>query len=105
MSAVTVIGIAAVVAVGCAIIGYVVGLHRAEAKWQDAADLVNILREGLAAAHKLNEEQFTARYEAGITDALAAVRGTRSEAGRKAAVTRAMRRQVGEMVAQVEDAA
>lgn len=96
------IGIATALASGYA--GWLFGYRTAHDEAQTAHDLVAVLREGLAAAHKLNEEQFTARYEAGITDALAAVRQTRSQAGVKAAVTRAMRKQVQVMVDEVADA-
>lgn len=104
MSAGTMVAIWIVAVLASGYIGWLFGFKTAAEEAQAAHDLVAVLREGLAAAHKLNEEQFTARYEAGITDALAAVRQTRSQAGVKAAVTRAMRKQVQVMVDEVADA-
>ena len=96
------IGIVAVLAAGY--VGWLFGFKTAHDEAQAAHDLVAVLREALTAAHRQAEEQWVARYEAGITDALAAVRQTRSEAGHKAAVTRAMRRQAGQLVTEVADA-
>lgn len=104
MSAGTMVAIGIVAVLAAGYIGWLFGFKTAHDEAQDAHDLVAVLREGLAAAHKQAEEQFVARYEAGITDALAAVRQTRSQAGVKAAVTRAMRKQVTVMVDEVADA-